>query len=433
MRIAKIVLSVLAVLTTVPFAYLGAPFQITRAASAVEQNFELPLPSGDDSLVHSLVPRPRPTKTPVPTATYTPTYTPRPTNTNTALPTATLPSSPTLTPSPSVSSTPSPSATSPSMRLYGLVGQGGLGEQIDPALLQQQYNAGVRLRLLQIGWDVLQPNGPASWDSGIAAAFQQRIDAFTLNYPDQQIVLDLGLQYPPSWVSAIDPLVDQYGNTWQAHFPDGGVNVYWSLTVRQHVASYIQRVFASLNFRGRLWLVRVGPYRGELMYPEQLNAGQNLSFWAFDSKAALQNPVPGWRPGQASPNGEAQQFYYWYVDNLVNTFDFFRTEIRRYYQGYIAPVTPGVGMSSGNVSQLVSRNLYDPTLQWYGTGNYWQRIFQMLPGAGAGVVNWCSSVGDGSGNDSSPNWWEWSSAHAQAYLAQQSGRQIYGENPGQNP
>ena len=355
----------------------------------------------------------------------TPTPTPPP-------PTATSPATQTPPPTSTAISTPTASPT-PGGHLYGLVGQGGLGEQIDTSLLQQQYNAGARLRLLQLGWDVLQPTGPTSWDSGIVSAFQQRIDAFVLNNSDEQIILDLGIQYPPSWAAAVDPLVDQYGNTWQAHFPDGGVNVYWSPTVRQYVAGYIQRVFSSLNFRGRLWAVRVGPYKGELMYPEQANGGQNLSFWAFDSTAQSQNPVPGWRPGQPSPNSEAQRFYYWYVDNLVNTFNFFQTEIRRYYQGYIAPVTPGVGAWDGNVSQLIRNNLYDLTLAHYGTGDYWQRIFSLLPGASAGVINWCSSMGDGSGNDASSNWWEWSSARVQAYLAHQAGRQIYGENSGQNP
>jgi hypothetical protein len=300
-------------------------------------------------------------------------------------------------------------------------------------LLQQQYNAGVRLRLLQLGWDVLQPSGPTSWDAGAAGSFQQRIDAFVLSYPDDQVVLDLGIQYPPSWAGSTDPLVDQYGNTWQAQFPNGGVNVYWSATVRQYVAGYIQRVFSGLNFHGKLWAVRVGPYRGELMYPEQSNAGQNLSFWAFDGQAMLSNPVPNWRPGQPSPNGEAQRFYNWYVDNLVNTFSFFQTEIRRYYGGYIAPVTPGTGMWDGNVSQLVAHNLFDLSLAHYGTGNYWQRIFILLPGTGQGVINWCSSLGDASGNEASTNWWEWSSGRVQAYLAHQSGRQIIGENTGQNP
>jgi hypothetical protein len=367
-----------------------------------------------------------PTKTPLPgntpTATSTPTNTPMntPTNTSTSVPTAT-----------SIATT-FPTSTPSSGRQYGVVGQGGLGENIDPALLQAQHNAGVRVRFVQLGWDVLQPGGPTSWDAGIANAFQQRIDAFVSYGPDVKLVLDLGIQYPPAWVSQVDPLVDQYGNVWQARFPNGGVNVYWSPTVRQHVAGYIQRIFSGINFRGRLWAVRVGPYMGELMYPEQANPGQNLSFWAFDSRAQAQSPVPGWRPGDGSPNGEAERFYNWYVDNLTNTFSFFLTEIRRYYGGYVAPVTPGAGIWEGNVRQLISRNLYDTSLNWYGTGNYWQRIFSMLPGAGQNVINWCSSMGDGSGDDTSTNWWEWSSARVQAYLAAQNGRRIYGENSAPN-
>ncbi len=360
------------------------------------------------------------TNTPVPPSTYTPVNT----STDTPVPTNTLVN--TSTP------TNSPTSTPYAGHRYGLVGQGGLGERIDTVLLQAQYSAGVKMRFVQLGWDVLQPSGPSSWDSGIANAFQQRIDAFVSTGPDTQMVLDMGIQYSPGWVNSIDPLVDQYGNVYQAGFPNGGVNVYWSQTVRQHVAGYIQRVFSTLNFHGRLWAVRVGPYMGELLYPERANAGQNLSFWAFDSRAQAQSPVQGWRPGDQSPNGEAEQFYYWYVDNLTSTFNFFLGEIRRYYSGYVAPVTPGAGMWQGNVSQLISRNLYDPSLQWYGTGNYWQRIFSMLPSGEQNVINWCSSMGDGSGNDQSANWWEWSSAKIQAYLAQQNGRRIYGENSAPN-
>lgn len=369
------------------------------------------------------------TATPIPTQAAT--YTALSTSTGTSSSTATS----TFTSVPTFTSTQMPTATStPSNRhLYGLVGQGGLGEPIDTALIQSQYAAGVRVRLLHLGWDVLQPDGPSSWDTNVVRAFQQRIDALVASGPDVQLYLDLGIQFSPAWIGQIDPLVDQYGNVWQAQFPDGGVNVYWSPTVRQHVANYIQRAFTSLNFRGRLWAVRVGPYRGELLYPEQANSGRNLSFWAFDSHAQAQSPVPGWMPGQPSPRGEAQKFYNWYVDNLVNTFNFQLTEIRKYFSGYVAPVTPGAGMHGGSVGQLISRNLYDTSLSYYGTGNYWQRIFATLPGANQNVINWCSSMGDGSGNDYSSNWWEWSSAKIQAYLAHQNGRQIYGENSGRNP
>lgn len=317
--------------------------------------------------------------------------------------------------------------------LYGLVGQGGLGDEPDADLLQAQYDVGVRLRLVQLGWNVLQPGGSQDWNEDAARALQARVDAFTNLGSDSRMVLDFGIQYPPQWAADTNPLVDQFGNRWAAKFPNGGVNVYWSAEVRRDVAGYIRRVFQNLNFHGRLWAVRVGIYGGELLYPEQENSEDGASFWAFDNEAQAKSPVPGWKPGRRSPNGEALKFYRWYVDDLVDTFSFFLGEIRHYYQGYVAPVTPGIGMSEQSVSQLVSRNLVDNSLTTYGTGNYWPRIFSELPAADKNVINWCSSLGDGSGNDSSSDIGEWSSAHIQAYLARQNGRQIFGENSGRNP
>jgi hypothetical protein len=329
-----------------------------------------------------------------------------------------------------------PTATAtptPAKRYYGLIGQGGLGENLNPDLLKAQYDAGVRVRLVHLGWDVLQPRGPESWDAGAARALQERIDAFAGLGDDVKLVLDLGVHYTPDWVAGIDPLVDQWGNVWDASSNDGGLNVYWSPVVRQHVEAYIGRVFQSFNFHERLWIVRVGFDGGELLYPNQRNENQGYSFWAFDSHAQAKSPVPGWRPGEPSHNGEAGRFYEWYVDNLVDTFNFFLTAIRRYYSGYVAPVTPGVGIDEHTSAQLISRNLVDNSLGRYGTGNYWQRIFALLPGADQGVINWCSSMGDRSGNDASPNWREWSSAKQMAHFAQQAGREIYGENTGRNP
>jgi hypothetical protein len=318
-------------------------------------------------------------------------------------------------------------------RKFGIDGQGGLGEGIDTDLLKAQYDAGARVRLVHLGWDVLQPGGPDSWDGRVAQAFQDRINAFVAQGRDVQLVLDLGIHYAPGWAADVDPLVDQFGNTWNARNSMGGVNVYWSPNVRHYVAGYLDRVFRNLDFKGRLWLVRVGPYGGELLYPGRDNGGDGMSFWAFDPAAQSKSPVGGWRPGQASPSGEAERFYNWYVDNLADTFNFFLGEIRKHYQGLVAPVTPGMGVNEHTARRLVERNLVDNWVKTYGTGNYWQRLFADLPRGDKGVVNWCSSLGDASGDDNSPNWWEWSSAKQMSYLAQQNGREIYGENRGRNP
>ncbi len=358
-----------------------------------------------------------PTPTPFRSSTPTPFSAPSPTPTAPA------------SPSP-VIATPSPT-TMPAARLYGLVGQGGLGQPIDTARLSAQYQSGVRLRMLELGWDVLQPNGPSDWNTNAAAQFQARIDAFVSQGPDVQIVLDLGLQYQNNWIKSVSPLVDQHGAVWQGGFGQGGANVYWSPTVRQYVASYIQKIFQNLNFRGRLWAVRVGPSGGELLYPEKTNPDFSQSFWAYDPNAQSLSPVPGWRPGDPSPNGEAGTFYYWYVDNLALTFNWFEGEIHRYFAGYVAPVTPGSGVWDGTADTLISQNLVISGWGYYGTGNYWQRLYSRL--STDRVLNWCSSLGDGTGSDQSPNWWEWSSGKQMAYLARLSGRPIYGENPGANP
>jgi|GEM_PF-4859737 len=317
---------------------------------------------------------------------------------------------------------------------YGLIGQGSIAHALDLPLLRAQYDAGVRLRLIELGWNILQPGGPGDWSQSVAQAYQQRIDALLSTGPDVHLYLDFGIQYSPAWVAAIDPLTDQYGNTWQATTGNGGgANVYWSPTLREHLRAYVQQVFKSLNFRGRLWAVRVGAYGGELLYPHKANPGANESFWAFDATAQAQSPVPGWRPGDPSPNDEARRFYLWYVDNLTGYFNFMLSEIRQHYAGYVAPVTPGAGMWDGLVDRLVSNNLHYNKLGYYGTGNYWQRIYASLPPASQNVLNWCSSVGDKSGtNERSATPWDWSSTKQHAYLAHLNGRQIYAENPGRN-
>jgi hypothetical protein len=326
---------------------------------------------------------------------------------------------------------PAAPASAPS---FGVVGQGGVWDPLNPALIQSEANAGVHQRLIELDWNDFQPNSAADWSGSAVAAVQTRINGLIAADGAGQFVLDLGLQYPPGWAAATDPLIDQYGAHWTATTGNGGgANLYWSPTLRAALRTYVQKVFTTLDFHGKLWAVRMGPYMGEMLYPEVAHAGQAESFWAFDPTAQAQSPVPGWRPGQASPNGEAGRFYNWYVDNLAGFFNFMLGEIRHYFAGYVAPVTPGKGMSPPAVTSLLEHNLADTSQAHYGTGNYWYRIFPMM-GPDANILHWCSSVGDISGvSETSGNWWDWSSAKALAWIAQRSGRPVYGENPGRNP
>ena len=357
------------------------------------------------------------TKTPLPSATPTRTATPRPTFTPTGVP----------------SSTPLPTAspTQQAGHVYALAGQGRTYETLNPTLLQAEYNAGVRVRLVEPEWNAFQQGGPGEWNQDAVNAIQHKIDTFTSYGPDVRLILDLGMQYAPSWVSGIDPLADQYGNHWND--PRGGVNVYWSPTVRGYASTYIRNLFSTLNFHGKLWAVRVGPLGGELMYPNVHYSNQPESFWAFDSTAQAQSPVPGWRPGNPSPNQEAQRFYYWYTDNLASTFNWFLGQIRPYFAGYVAPVVAGGGMWPVAVTQLVASNLTTTDPMWYGTGNYWYRTLPMMGAGDPNILLWTSSVGDGYGNDGDIDWWGWTAARQIAWMASQHGRPVFAENVGHNP
>ncbi|MGA7729841.1 MAG: hypothetical protein WCD37_01065 [Chloroflexia bacterium] len=419
MQTLKFFLSGIILFTLSPFASFLGPVSTgytarsQQASSFAISGSGLALVDGDE------LDRPRPTKTPTRTPTATPTRTP------TAIPTAPG------TPIPTNTLAPSPSPTSTGRKMYGLVGQGRTYETLNPSLLQAEYNAGVRVRLLEPEWDAFQRGGPSEWNQDAVNALQQKIDTFVSYGPDVTLILDLGMQYAPGWVSNIDPLMDQYGNRWID--PRGGVNVYWSQTVRGYASTYINRLFTTLNFRGRLWAVRVGPLGGELMYPNVHYSDRTESFWAYDATAQAQSPVPGWRPGQPSPNQEGSRFYHWYTDNLASTFNWFLGEIRRYYAGYVSPVIAGGGMWPIAVNQLIASNLTFTDPWWYGTGNYWYRTLPMMGAGDANVMWWASSVGDGFGNDNDMFWWGWSATKQIAWMAQQNARKVFAENVGHNP
>lgn len=319
-----------------------------------------------------------------------------------------------------------------------MIGQGTLSEPVDSVLLQQQYQAGVRGRVIELGWDVLQPNSTNDWVTGTAAQFQQRIDAFCALGTDVFLILDLGLQYPPAWMRTVDPIVDQYGRSWASLNLGGGiVNVFWSSQVRAYVANYVQKIFTGLNFRNRLQIVRLGFYYGELTFPilAAPTAGQPESMWAYDATAQAAKPsnIAAYRPADPSQAANAEAFYDWYVDSLVGGASWALHLLRQYTTAKVAVLTPGSGASPDAVRTFVQNNCYVAAWSGFGTGFYWDRVYANLPSAADGCVNWCSSVGDGVGNDdSSPDRTKWSSAHVHGWLAAAHSREIYAENPGNN-
>lgn len=281
--------------------------------------------------------------------------------------------------------------------------------------------AGIRIRTLELGWDAYETaNG--TFSASYISTQQAKLAAMRAAGAD--VILDLGLQYPPAWATAIRPFVDQAGNISSTF-----ANSIWSSTVRSAIAVYIARVFSDLgtNFLA----VRLGSgSSAETLYPA--NSGATKSYWAFDSDAQAASPVPGWKPGDASPAGQATTFWTWYVGQLVSTVNYLQTQIRLAYSGPIQQLMPGQGVRPEQVAQLISSNLTDAAVLASERGAAWDTVIAGITNK-ANVVVYCSSLADGSGtNEASSDRRLWSAAHWIASNADVYGMSKAGENPGQN-
>jgi hypothetical protein len=306
-------------------------------------------------------------------------------------------------------------------RLYGV---------LQPASqhLSADWQAGIRARTLELGWDYYEPQD-GTWDAGYIASRKAEYQA--MRDAGFVVVLDLGLQYPPEWARTIRPWVDQYGNIYANQ-----VNAIWSSTVRQKIETYIKRVFQ--DFGTRFYGVRLGSGSFvETLYPDN-RPGFQFSYWAFDADAMASNPVPNWRPGQASPNGEAQTFFTWYLQHLIDTVNWQQDVVRQSFDGYIIQLMPGQGLRPNQWNALIASNLMPNGLNIYAAerGAVWDKIIDGMHNR-SNVIITCSSLGDSSATDShvdelSSDPIKWSSAHWVAYNADRYGMPKWAENTGHN-
>jgi len=333
--------------------------------------------------------------------------------------------------SPAPTRTPSPSAPAPlptatpetptASRMYGVL----FGDQ---RYLESDWDAGIRLRELELSWWRHEPHNDA-WDLSYVAWKRAEIQA--AREAGYKIVLDLGLQYPPAWARQIQPMQDQYGNTYDRH-----VNAVWSAEVRDEIAAYIKRAFA--DFGTDFYGIRVGSGGWiETMYPPT-PAGFRHSYWAFDPAAMASNPVPDWRPGQASPNDEARRFYTWYVESLAGVVNWQHRIIRRYYDGKLLQLFAGIGVRPEGWEGLIADNLI-PGAKRLGVdaaarGVVIDRLVGSIQDKRDVVLVSCSL-----GDASATAWWldedsadrlKWSSSHWAADVAKRHGMPIWGENGG---
>ena len=168
---------------------------------------------------------------------------------------------------------------------------------------------------LPVSWRSLEPT-QGSLSQGYLSDVRARYAAFRA--AGLRVVLDLGVQYPPSWVFGLPGgtrWANQYGETYTGGLGSDVPDAVWNPDVRAAMGSYVTRAGAALGdlaFAG----VRVGggPY-GELRLPEPGYNGHSDAWWGFGPAAMRTNPVPDWRPGQPD-SAAASRFLDWYEGSV---------------------------------------------------------------------------------------------------------------------
>ena len=354
--------------------------------------------------------------TPAPAPTSDPTPRPDPTSPPTD------PPSPTPTPTPT---DPPDAPSSPSLR-WGLIGNDGLHLRVERA-------AGINTKLLELGWSSYEPS-PGAFSTNYINA--KKAELASLRSAGFDVILSFGVQYAPRWLLELPNAryVNQYGDAYaDTSHGSGQANVIWNPEIRQYMARYMARVFSDLGTS--IDAVRVGGGRfGELGYPVAEYAGRNNTYWAFDANAAKSNPVPGWKPGQASPDGEAGKFLEWYLHKLDEYQGWQIDQVRRHYSGRIMVLYPSFGIRPGQAARAVDGNLAGNTSPEINgeiqRGYDYARFVASVNDAKALVTTtWLNSP---YGDDSSAEPGRYTPIGYLAYLAAKEGLRTYGENTGRD-
>ena len=244
--------------------------------------------------------------------------------------------------------------------------------QAKPQHMDQNYNAGIRMVTLEIGWNQYEPQ-PGAFQREYSLQMKKRLEAY--RKAGMQVVLDLGLQYPPAWIFDLphSRFINQYGEAYAENPEAGcnGVNAVFNQALRDLQATYILQVLADLGTD--FYAIRLGGgYYGELGYPTHNYKGRENCYWAFDPLAQGQRlglpvdmkpcPVPGWSPGApGDDHTSAKMFAHWYMDCLRNYHDWQIATVRRLYSGRLMMLYPSFGIRPGQLDKAIAGNLNGTT------------------------------------------------------------------------
>lgn len=322
----------------------------------------------------------------------------------------------------------------------------------DPANAAIEYERGVRVVHLELGWDQYEP-GDGDFNEKYAELVKRRLRAFQA--AGMKVVLGVGLHYPPAWALEYPDgrYVNQYGQTANV------LNLTFNQALRERAERYIARAAADLGPTS-FWAVRIGSGGlSEVLYPPERAGPNGNTYWAYDGAAQTglglppglpASPYPGWRPGEQTYDGRpfstarVREWYDWYLGALVDGVDWqIATYKRLGFTGHLQVLMPGLGSRPGE---------YDTSIDHYldGTGNsnrtmgrgaVWHKVIDALADR-RNVVVYASAMADGSGNDGpcgtqdgavrldDPVVNTWSATRWLSYNADRHGMPKMGENPG---
>jgi hypothetical protein len=264
--------------------------------------------------------------------------------------------SPTSSTSATTATTP---ATTAPAGYAGPTSWGLIGDETTTAA--QEKAAGITSKIIRISWADFETS-PGVFSASYEASKQAEIAS--LESAGMKVILDLGLQGTPSWIHQYPDsyLQNQYGEPWTSStvpgqtVDDSTANLVFNSQLRTLAAAYIDQV--AQDFGGTAQAIRIGGgVDGELDYPPASTPGHTNDYWAFDASAQAQSPVPGWKPGDGSPNGQAQTFLNWYLNSLTTFEDWQISTLRSAYPGPIIVLFPGWGIRPGQTAAAVADNL----------------------------------------------------------------------------
>jgi len=317
----------------------------------------------------------------------------------------------------------------------------------DTTHIKATNEAGARAVVVGIGWDSAEPQ-EGKFNAIYLQSLKDKIEMFRSG--GKCIVLDLGVQYPPSWIFSLPTarFIDQYGESFAAASGSGdcGVNLVYNDEMRNRFDAYLAHLFHELG--NNFYAIRLGGGRyGELGYPINVYEHHTNCYWAFDPIAQGKQPglpsgmrvcpVPGWKPGEGSMNHEsARQFINWYMESLQNYHDWQIATLRKYFSGPLFMLYPSTGgLRPGQLAAAINDDANGSTgpekTGEVGRGYDMARYIAGIKDPQVVVYSTWIDGFDGS-DDISPDPKRWNPAHYLASLAvaHQPPLMVGGENTG---